>query len=609
MNFVRTQALLQPHPRLMATPARIEAARLAVRRDALGTKWEAAIREAAVALLTEPVVPSHWRNFTRRHLEDERPAARTVLSRVQMLGIAYLWWDDRRFANRLFEELENAAALPDWNTDNFLDIAEMCHAFALGYDWLHDRLRSSQRTVLLEAMVKKGFEPAFQAFTGKEKWTRAGYGWNLTWPLVCNGGLLLAALSIAEERPDEAWSMIGHTLPVLADALRSFGPDGGWPEGPGNWCHAAAYATWIRAGLATALPSVERALPEVPGFDRTGDFLLHMRGPSGLLFNFADSDETHSGYPWLFWLAERGNRPLDGWIERNKPHDPSPHDLLWFAGGAVGPQPAGAATAFHFRGTGAVAMRGSWSDPDTTFLGIKGGDSAASHHCHLDLGSFVLDSYGERFATDLGEDAYDLPGYFEPQDRFNYYRTGTIGHNTLLINGRNQNPTARAKIDRFDAGQEWTSVAIDLSDAYGPGYGDCRVTRHAALVEGRHVIIADEISPNVAADIVWQMHTRARVEIEGSRASLELKGKRLFLQILKPQGANFELASAEVAWPQNMNLGIRKLVIRLVQLATPVWLAVAFSPDADFGVLGQQSCESAPEQELAFGCSDKTPRA
>src|SRR5688572_31350096 len=352
----------------MATSARIEVARQAVRGDALGLKWEAAIREAALALLSEPVVPPHWRNLRRRHLEDERPAARTVLSRVQMLGLAYLWWDDKRFAKRLFEELESAAALPDWNPEHFLDTAEMCHAFALGYDWLHDRLRGAQRALLLNALLNKGFEPGFQAFAAKARWTRESYGWNLTWRLVCNGGLLLSALSIAEARPDEAWSMIGHTLPVLTDALRSFAPDGGWLEGPGYWCLASAYATWIRAGLATALPAVERALPEVPGFDRTGDFLLHMRGPSGLLFNFADSDETHSGHPWLFWLAERGNRPLDAWIERNKPHGPWPHDLLWFAGAIAGPQPAGAGTAFHFRGAGAVAMRGSWSDPNTTFL-------------------------------------------------------------------------------------------------------------------------------------------------------------------------------------------------------------------------------------------------
>ena len=57
-------------------------------------------------------------------------------------------------------------------------------------------------------------------------------------------------------------------------------------------------------------------------------------------------------------------------------------------------------------------------------------------HSHLDQGSFVFATRGQWFAQDLGSDTYAAPGYFSPT-RFNLYRTGTRGHNTLAFDGRN----------------------------------------------------------------------------------------------------------------------------------------------------------------------------
>lgn len=64
-----------------------------------------------------------------------------------------------------------------------------------------------------------------------------------------------------------------------------------------------------------------------------------------------------------------------------------------------------------FRGVDVVSMRGSWS-ANTTFVACKGGDNR-SNHAHLDLGTFVMDALGVRWACDLGSDAYTLPGYFD----------------------------------------------------------------------------------------------------------------------------------------------------------------------------------------------------
>ena len=36
-------------------------------------------------------------------------------------------------------------------------------------------------------------------------------------------------------------------------AMKTFGPDGGWPEGPGYWNYATAYNIFYLAALETAL--------------------------------------------------------------------------------------------------------------------------------------------------------------------------------------------------------------------------------------------------------------------------------------------------------------------------------------------------------------------
>ena len=56
-------------------------------------------------------------------------------------------------------------------------------------------------------------------------------------------------------------------------------------------------------------------------------------------------------------------------------------------------------------------MRSDWLDPSAMFVGIKAGTNRVNHS-HLDLGTFVLDALGQRWAVDLGGDNYNLPGYF-----------------------------------------------------------------------------------------------------------------------------------------------------------------------------------------------------
>jgi hypothetical protein len=106
-----------------------------------------------------------------------------------------------------------------------------------------------------------------------------------------------------------------------------------------------------------------------------------------------------------------------------------------------------------------ASLRGSWCDKAAFWLAMKSGDNAASHS-HLDIGTFVLEAGGRRFAIDLApDDDYALPGYFSPDRRPGYYRISTAGHNTLLVDEANQPATARAQLIDLRSGPDVSRIA------------------------------------------------------------------------------------------------------------------------------------------------------
>ena len=68
------------------------------------------------------------------------------------------------------------------------------------------------------------------------------------------------------------------------------------------------------------------------------------------------------------------------------------------------------------------------------------------NHNDLDVGNFVLDALGTRWAGELGSGDYGSTNYFsndtQGSDRWLYYRKATQGQNTINIDEANQNVLA-----------------------------------------------------------------------------------------------------------------------------------------------------------------------
>ncbi len=144
---------------------------------------------------------------------------------------------------------------------------------------------------------------------------------------------------------------------------------------------------------------------------------------------------------------------------------------------------------------------------------MKSGQDGLNHG-HLDLGSFVFDANGERWATDLAGDDYNLPSYFSNL-RWTYYRLRAEVHNTLVINpdtSGGQSITASTFITPFVSSNNASGMIADLTSAYA--ISSKSVKRGIALINNKsQLLIQDEIINKAPSTVYWFFHTSDTLKI------------------------------------------------------------------------------------------------
>ncbi|WP_234736747.1 heparinase II/III domain-containing protein [Tellurirhabdus bombi] len=527
------------HPRILLLKGEEEAIKRTVGADKAWDKMHQAILGECDRLID--AAPLQRIQIGRRLLDKSREGLR----RLFYLSYAWRMTHQDKYLKRAEKELLAISAFSDWNPSHFLDVAEMTMAVSIGYDWLYHDLSESSRSAIKEAILKKGIEPSMDP--KHNSWLRSSNNWNQ----VCNAGMTYGALAIYEDQPELAKRVINRAIETVVTSMTDYAPDGAYPEGYGYWGYGTSFNVMLISALEKAFNS-DFGLSARPGFLKTAAYLENMTGPSGLPFNYSDAGTGSETQPAMFWFASKLKDPSLLWVERNRliNEDPKgylknrllPATLLWSNGIGVTNLAAPKATMWVGKGKTPVAlMRTSWSDPSAIYVGIKGGSPSTSH-AHMDIGSFVMEADGVRWAMDFGMQNYesleskkvDLWNSRQNAQRWRVFRYNNFVHNTLTINDSLQRVVGKAPILSSSSNPAFMNTTIDLTDVYKGSLATAN--RGIALANSAYVVVRDEVETlSDEATVRWTMLTPATVKIiSGNKAELTKDGKKLILEVAEP---------------------------------------------------------------------------
>jgi hypothetical protein len=482
--------------------------------------------------------------------------SREALRRIFYLSYSYRMTGADKYLTRAEKEMLAVAGFTDWNPTHFLDVGEMTMALAIGYDWLFDRLSAESRKTIREAILTKGLEPSFNQ----------QYNWFLTathnWNQVCNAGMAFGALAIYEDHPEMCKRIIERAINSIPLAMEDYKPDGAYPEGYGYWNYGTTFNVLFLSALDKAWYT-PLDLSKHSAFLNTGRFIANMIGPTGASYNWGDNGSGGSLSPPMFWFAEKNNNPSLLWMEKSFLNTDSfakftnnrilPAIMIWGKNIGINNIAPPEEKVYVAQGPMPLClMRTSWTDPNALYLGFKGG-SASVNHAHMDVGSFIMEADGVRWAIDPGMQNYEsleslgmnIFGRTQDAQRWTILRMNNYIHNTLTINGELQRVSGYAKIDHYSANPDFSFAITDMTTVYNTQLAVAK--RGAGIVDQKFVVVRDELkATSKQATVRWQFLTGADVTITGNNtATLTQKGKQLHLIVDEPANINVTTWSSQ----------------------------------------------------------------
>jgi hypothetical protein len=524
---------LPDHPRILLFNGEEEMVRENLKSDPVWQSVNNMIFTECNAIISRPPVE---RLLIGRRLLDK---SREALKRIFYLSYAYRMSGVKSYFDRAEKEMLAVAAFQDWNPSHFLDVAEMTMAVSIGYDWLYSSLSESSRNTIRDAIIQKGLNPSLE--TKYSSWLNAVHNWNQ----VCNAGMTFGALAVYESDSVLARKIIDRALLSILKPMAEYNPDGVYPEGYGYWGYGSSFNIMFLSAWEKVYRK-EFDLSKNPGFLKTAEYMMNMRGPTGLNFNYSDNGQGTSVNPSILWFSRRLTDKSVLWEEKkmldkltSAKERLMPAALIWSAGLKTSEITEPLKKCYTGQGKNPVAlMRTSWNDPDAIFVGIKGG-SPKVNHAHMDVGSFVLDANGVRWAMDFGAQDYnsleqagvDLWNMSQTSERWQVFRYNNFAHNTLAVNNQLQKVDGYAAIISSSSSANMMNAITDISQVYSGQLK--KAVRGAAIADQAYVVIRDEIETGPAETTIrWILLTPAAVNITGADViELSKDGRKMIVKI------------------------------------------------------------------------------
>ncbi|EKN20021.1 hypothetical protein HMPREF1076_00217 [Parabacteroides goldsteinii CL02T12C30] len=549
-EFVNTSVRLSGHPRLLLQKGEEKTLKKMIMKDVIWKDIHQSLLNEAAEIVQ---LPLNERIKTGRRLLS---VSRENLRRIFILSYAYRMTRKGEFLKRAESEMLKAASFSDWNPSHFLDVGEMTMALAIGYDWLYPQLSAQTKRVIEDAIVEKGLKPSFDE----------RYNWFVNavhnWSQVCHAGVTYGALAVWEKEPALACTVVNRAIEKISIPMGHYAPDGAYPEGIGYWDYGTSFNVMFLSAIEKIF-GTDYGLSELPGFLKTGEYILHMVTPN--LKNFAYSDNGINAFftPTMFWFYSKTKDASilynqirlykkDGQkrIQKNRL---APAMLIWGASASLVNLQKPKQLLWKAQGDNPVClMRSSWNDSSAIYLGMKMG-SPSVNHGHMDIGSFVFEADDIFWGIDMGGEEYnrletrgvDLWNTRQNSQRWDVYRYNNLSHNTLSFNNKYQEVKGKTKIDEYSDQENHKFVISDLTPVYKNQVRS--VKRAVSLVNKEFAVVEDliETTKNFTM-MTWTMVTPASAKILSENVMLlEKDGKKLYIKVEGPRKIRWHILPAQ----------------------------------------------------------------
>lgn len=564
--------LRKSSPKLVLTPALEKKLKADLKSDPVVKNYYAAMKLNAQSILKEPLLT---RNVVGRRLLG---TSREMLYRMNVLGMVYRMEKDPAILKRIDDELKAVCNFSDWNPSHYLDVAEMSMAVAFALDWAGEALPKSTVELAKTTLINKGIKPSFP-----EKGTMGWVNGHNNWNQVCNGGMIAAAIMIADKDPELAAKTISRSLDGMPQALKQYGPDGLYPEGATYWGYGTSFSVVTSSFLESAF-GTDFGIAEYPAFVESADFRLLSVAPSGWYYNFADCGDRDgkSGDITLAWFAQQTGNPL--YLEQEEflqePEELGKLSRLAGAGLVWLSQfekKTETKLPLTWKGEGenpVVFFRGGEDDKRQYYFGGKGGRATVSHG-NMDAGSFIFELDGVRWVIDPGNQSYheiektgfNLWGSCQDCERWTLLTKNNYGHSTLTVNDALHINNGFASLKNFKEGDK-PEATFDLTKVFGGSLNSA--ARRFLKEDAKSILIEDQLQLNDSTkSITWQLITAADVEITKDGATLRQDGKELKLENLSHPDVMVSVISLD---PPPLELDRRIEGLKRIELRLPAYV-------------------------------------
>lgn len=441
---------------------------------------------------------------------------------------------------------------------------------ALAMDWLGDLIAPDERRALRDRLVENGLLVYRWAMENDQAYWKGRIA-NLT-PISDSVASALA-LCLRDETVD-ADAVLRIAREDIGTPMRAFPPDGSWPESVNYWGVFLRGVILHGAAMESAT-GADDGVFSMPGMKDAGYFPVYFT-PRGVPAGFNDGMNSGAA-PFLHLLARRFDEPVfsmyaDAYGGEGENRRSDWYTVMWRSPGVpylppapftdVGDRPAPRALGSKMTGLKRLqvyeeirwaALSSDWPDPEL-YVSFKSGYAAPGFgHTSRDLNAIQVVAGGEPLIR-----------------RSHDYSTPPEGYSTTLVDGKPQGPGTGTFI-YWEEAVRHLAIAAEADGSFGEEIR--RVRRHIVMVDGRYLVVLDEVTSGRPVRVTFMAHTAG--EILNADGRCEIRGKKTRLSLTF---AGSDVAFDSVATPDCVMTQLTERALhattdagRNVELLTVVW--------------------------------------